>query len=283
MWPANGMRAEQSRAERLGAGRAAATARSLYLRWLELRHGRRGVPWSLHDEPLRIDPRVRHLLPSSAEPALFAYLRRAIGPGDVVVEAGGFLGAYAIVAARWAGPSGRVVTLEPSPSSAVIARAHFGMNPEGSRITLIEAAVADRAGNARLAVYDESYRNQLVDDEGPHDEGKARSQDEAKASCHTVVVATIDDVCRDLKIRPTLIRMDVQGAEFAALEGARETIRTGRDTLRIVVEMHPQLWPSFGITGDIARRRLESLGLRATPLEGTDPFAPDGHALLEYL
>jgi FkbM family methyltransferase len=264
------MRAERSRAERLGAGRAAATARSLYLRWLGLRHGRRGVPWSLHDESFRIDPRVRHLLPSSAEAALFAYLRRTIRPGDVVVEAGGYLGAYAIVAARWAGPDGRVVTFEPSPSTAAIARAHFEMNPEGSRITLIEAAVGDRAGSARLALHDESYRNQLI-------------KDEADASGHPVMVTTIDDVCRDLKIRPTLIRMDVQGAEFAALEGARETIRSGRGALRIVVEMHPQLWPSFGISADIARRRLEALGLRATPIEGADPFAADAHAVLEYL
>jgi hypothetical protein len=77
--------------------------------------------------------------------------------------------------------------------------------------------------------------------------------------------------------------MDVQGAELAALEGARNTIRNGRGSLRVVVEMHPQLWPSFGLTADAARVRLEGLGLRARPLEGEDPFAADGHAILEYL
>jgi FkbM family methyltransferase len=282
MWPANGMRAERSRAEGLGTGRAAATAQSLYLRWLELRHGRRGLPWSLHGEPFRIDPRVRHLLPSSAEPALFAYLHRAIGPGDVIVDAGGFLGAYAIVEARWAGPTGRVVTFEPSPRSAAVARAHFEMNPEGSRITLIEAAVADRAGTARLAVHDEPYRNQII-----RGEAKASYYNEAschnEGACHSVEVTTIDDVCRELEIRPTLIRMDIQGAELAALEGAREIIRTGRGTLRIVVEMHPQLWQSFGVTPSTARERLEALGLRARPLDGNDPFAADGHAILQYI
>ncbi|HEX2343248.1 MAG TPA: FkbM family methyltransferase [Vicinamibacterales bacterium] len=281
------MRAERSRAEALGTGRAAATARSLYLRWLELRHGRRGVPWSLHGEPFRIDPRVRHLLPSSAEPALFAYLHRAIRPGDVIVDAGGFLGAYPIVEARWAGPSGRVVTFEPSPRSAAVARAHFEMNPEGSRITLIEAAVGDRAGTALLASHDEPYRNQILVEqpEGWYhsDAAEASYHDEPKGSYHTVRVTTIDKVCCDLAIRPTLIRMDVQGAEIAALEGAREIIRTGRGTLRIVVEMHPQLWQSFGVTPQSARDRLEALGVGARPLEGNDPFAADGHAILEYI
>jgi len=289
------MRAELSRAERLGSGRAASAARSLYLRWLELRHGRRGIPWSLHDEPFRIDPRVRHLLPSSAEPALFAYLRRTIRPGDVIVDAGGFLGAYAILAARWAGPSGRVVTFEPSPWSAAVAREHFRMNPEGSRVRLIEAAVGSRAGRIRLAVHEEPYRNQVVRDEPdrlrqgcggpPKPEAKAEGSchTELNASSHTVRAVTIDSLCREIGITPTLIRMDVQGAELEALEGARDTIAAGRGTLRIVVETHPQLWPAFGLTIDGARARLASLGLRARPLEGEDPFAPDGHAILEYV
>ena len=275
---ANGMQAERSRAERLGSGRAAAAARSMYLRWLELRHGRRGVPWSLHDESFRIDPRVRHLLPSSAEPGLFAYLRRTIRPGDVVLDAGGFLGAYAILAARWAGTSGRVVSFEPSPWSAAIARAHLGMNPEGSRVTLIEAAVSDRAGSARLALHDEPYRNLIL-----RDEPEGSYHDDPEGSYHTATVVTIDDVCSAMRLTPTLIRMDVQGAEFAALDGARETIRSRRGSLRIVVEMHPQLWRSFGFTAESARARLEALGLRARPLEGQDPFTADGHAILEYL
>jgi FkbM family methyltransferase len=281
MSTANGMPAERSRAERLGAGRAAAAARSLYLRWLELRHGHRGVPWSLHDEPFRIDPRARHLLPSAAEPALFAYLKRTIRPGDVIVDAGGFLGAYAIVAARWAGPSGRVVTFEPSPTNAAIARAHFEMNPEGSRIALIEAAAGDRAGTARLAVHEEPYRNQIL---GDQPEGWCHNS--VEGWCHNTVqvpVTTIDDICRQMAIQPTLIRLDVQGAEFAALAGARGVIRAGRGALRIVMEMHPQLWPAFGITPDVARGRLQALGLRARPLEGADPFTADGHAILEYI
>jgi FkbM family methyltransferase len=250
--------------------RTARIARGVYLRWLQLRHGRRGVPWNLHDEPIRIDPRVRHLLPSSAEPVLFEHLRRLTRPGDVVLDAGGFLGAYALLAARWVGPSGRVYTIEPSPWSAAIAREHLRMNPEGSRVTLIEAAVTNRAGRARLAVHDEPYRNQLA-------------IGQTLIPTCDVQALTIDGLCREANITPTMIRMDVQGAELAALEGARETIAAGRGRLRIIVETHPQLWPSFGVTTDGARARLEWLGLRARPLEGDDPFAPDGHAILEYI
>jgi FkbM family methyltransferase len=264
----------RSRASVLGEGRASRAVRALHLRWLELRYGRQGLPWPIHGETIRINPHIRHLLPSTAEPTLFDFLRRTIQPGDVVLDVGGFLGAYAILAARWAGPSGRVVTFEPTAWTAGIAREHFRMNPEGERVTLIEAAVSDRAGRARFATFDQAYRNQII--AGEPDGSNHQSQH------YSVPTVTIDDVCRERGLRPTLIRMDVQGAEFAALEGARRTIQDGRGRLRLVVEMHPQLWPTFGVSAQEAGARLASLGLKATALEGDDPFAPDGHAELTF-
>lgn len=272
-----GVEHPRSRASVLGEGRASRAVRALYLRWLELRYGRQGLPWPIHGETIRINPHVRHLLPSTAEPTLFDYLRRTVEPGDVVLDVGGFLGAYAILSARWAGLSGRVVTFEPTAWTAGIAREHFRMNPEGERVTLIEAAVSDRAGQARFATFDQAYRNQIIADEA---EGYNHGHDRQRH--YSVPTVTIDDVCREIGLKPTLIRMDVQGAEFAALEGARRTIQDGRGRLRLVVEMHPQLWPTFGVSAEEARARLASLGLKATALDGNDPFTPDGHAELTF-
>jgi FkbM family methyltransferase len=268
----------RSRASVLGEGRASRAVRALHLRWLELRYGRQGLPWHIHGEAIRINPHVRHLLPSTAEPALFDYLRRTVRPGDVVLDVGGFLGAYAILSARWAGPSGRVVTFEPTAWTAGIAREHFRMNPEGDRIALVEAAVSDRAGRARFAAFDKAYRNQIV---GGEPEGSNHAHDHQRQH-YSVATVTIDEVCGEMGLRPTLIRMDVQGAEFAALEGARRTIQDGRGRLRLVVEMHPQLWPSFGVRPEEAETRLASLGLKAAALEGDDPFASDDHAELTF-
>jgi hypothetical protein len=95
-----------------------------------------------------------------------------------------------------------------------------------------------------------------------------------------VNVVSLDDVCRDLRVAPTFIRMDVQGAEFHALRGAREVIRAAGGRLTIVAEMHPQCWPGFGIDSSYGHDTIASLGLEATPLEpGTELFARDGHVV----
>ena len=245
-----------------------------YGRLLGACYSRRGLPWKVHDELVRIDPRVRYLVPQHAEPALFGFLKRTIRPGDVILDVGAFVGLYAVLAARWSGPRGRVVAFEPTPSSAAVARRHFAFNElESGRVQLVEAAVSDRATRATLHQYDAHampYVNSLA----------AAVDTDARPATVDVAVVTIDDVCRELKIAPTIIRMDVQGAEIHALRGARETIRSARG-LSLVVEMHPQCWPAFGVTEQDARATLDDLGLTACPLvEGEVLFGRDTHAVL---
>jgi FkbM family methyltransferase len=233
------------------------------------------MPWRVHDQIVRIDPGVRHLVPHASEEALFAFLKQHVAPGDVVLDVGSFLGIYALLEARLAGPRGRVVALEPTPWSASVARSHFAFNadPATAPVVLLEAAAGDSRQQAPFYEYDEPYVNALAPAVDVHGQGVTR----------TVEVVTIDDVCGRLKIRPTFIRMDVQGAEFQALRGARRTIADAGRRLTIVAEMHPQCWPSFGCDNLQARQMIDDLGLCASPLDpGADLFARDGHIVLRH-
>src|SRR3954463_1875521 len=117
----------------------------MYAAGLRARYSRTGMPWRVHDETVRIDPTVRHLVPHASESALFAFIKRHVTPGDVVVDVGSFLGVYAVVEARLAGPRGRVVAIEPTTRSASIARRHFAFNAEtgSAPVCLVEAAAGE--------------------------------------------------------------------------------------------------------------------------------------------
>jgi FkbM family methyltransferase len=247
-----------------------AVARHAYAGFLRARYARTGMPWRVHDDTVRIDPRVRHLVPHASEEALYRFIQREIAPGDVVLDVGSFLGIYAIHEARRAGPAGRVIALEPTAWSASVARRHFEYNAGtgGAPITLIEAAAGEAPGHATFYEYDEPYVNALA----------AAVDVTGTPVRRSVNVVTLDDVCREMRVSPTFVRMDVQGAEFQALRGASGLIRAAGSKLTLVAEMHPQCWPAFGIDESCARSTIASLGLHATPLEpGADLFARDRH------
>lgn len=254
--------------------RARALASGPYGRVLQAVYAKRGLPWKVHDEVVRIDPGARHLVPHAPEAALFGFLRQTIRPGDIVLDVGAFVGIYAVLAARWSRPGGRVIAFEPTPASAALARRHATFNRlDDAAIEVIEAAVSDAAGHATLHEYDASHMpfvNSLV----------PAADAVAAPGTREVDVVTIDDVCRERGIAPSVVRMDVQGAEVHALRGARETIRAAT-RLSLVVEMHPQCWPAFGVTEEDVRQTLRDLGLTAHPLVPGEPlFARDTHAVL---
>lgn len=248
-----------------------AALQPVYARYLEAVCGRRGLPWHINGEPLRIHPSTRHLLPHENEPALFAFLREQVMPGQFVLDIGAFLGSYAILEARRVGPEGRVLAFEPSPSTFALLQRHLAMN--GLRAPQAEArcaAVGAVVGQRSLMTWDdEPYRNQVAPD------GVAGVP---------VRAVTLDDVLATEARLPDWIRMDVQGQEFDVLRGARELIHATRGALRIVVETHPDQWPDYGVAPADAHDVFASLGLRARPLVAGEPlFVQSGHAILETL
>ena len=256
-------------------GRESALTRILrpaYGRALETVYGRRGLPWSINGETFRIIPGLRHLLPPVNEAPLFRFLSEGIEQGAVVFDIGSFLGTYAMLAARRAGGSGRVVAFEPSPSSFHALERHFAMNGlHAPRAVARCAAVGARSEERRLVTFDdEPYRNMIA----------PRGTEGTDA----VSVVTVDEVAAEIGRPPDWIRMDVQGLEFDVLAGAGAVLRESRGRLRIVAEMHPDQWPDYGIKPSEVIDRLAAFGLCARPVEaGQNPFEQSGHAILEPL
>ncbi len=233
----------------------------------------KGISWPVNGEPLHIDPRMRRLVAREVEPELMEFLRQNIRPRNVVVDIGSFLGVYATLAARWSSPGGRVLAFEPTPAMVPFLRSHLQMNDVADRVQLFECALGAESGSATLHLHSDPYRNSLG---GQDPDGQA-------SGTATVPIVTLDQICHEQGVAPDLIRMDVQGFEQAVLAGARETIARGRGRLKIVLEVHPQLWSQMGITPQSFDALLAELGVRAVPLGHEPLYTPDAHVTLEYL
>lgn len=143
--------------------------------------------------------------------------------GDVVLECGAHHGFFTILLAHWAGPRGRVIAFEASPSSAAILAQNVTRNGLEGRVTVEAKAIGAAAGSVRVT--EESNAIALT---GP------------AAGGTTVPVVPLDAY---EALAPTLLKLDVEGFEIEILKGARRLLER---TPRLAIELHVDMIPRYG-------------------------------------
>jgi FkbM family methyltransferase len=137
------------------------------------------------------------------EPASLALFARAIAPGATVWDIGANVGLFTLAAARAAGPAGRVVAFEPFPDNVAALKRHLHLNAV-TNVEVVEAAVGREAGRARMAAGDSLSEARLA----------------ADGAVEVPVVSLDGWAGAGRADPPSVVKIDVEGAEFDVLRGA---------------------------------------------------------------
>jgi FkbM family methyltransferase len=209
---------------------------------------------------LRIDPggrRAGYVLGTS-DPEEQEWLARHLRPGDVLYDLGANVGFFTLLGARLVGDTGKVFAFEPLKENFAQLEKNVSLN-RFEQVVPVRAAVAATEGSARFGGSSSRTDNTRI----------LRVGEPAYAAEEVPVVALDAWRRRTASEPPTTIKMDVEGAEIDALEGARETIAEFKPTL--LVEVHG-LGAKFV---DYVREALAPLGYAARLLDGGGmPTAP---------
>lgn len=147
-----------------------------------------------------------------AEPRERRFLREQVELGMVVFDVGANVGFYTLLLADRVGPEGRVHAFEPDPLSFEILKSRAAGH---SNIEINQTAVGDHAGTITL------YTNRS----NRADNRVHPSLGSETAEAVEVPLTTLDDYCAARGIeRIDAVKMDIQGAEVAALKGFRKTV-----------------------------------------------------------
>lgn len=155
---------------------------------------------------------------SIGETRVHAAISKVTRPGDCAWDVGANVGVYTQQLLNGVGPSGHVVAIEPVPENAAILRA-LGV---GSRLTVIEAALADTDGKTSLVVSGESGETSHIGS-GPGEGLMVR------------MVRGDYLVAEEGIPSPDVLKIDVEGFEGDVLDGLPTALRSIRD---VVVEVH---------------------------------------------
>jgi FkbM family methyltransferase len=158
---------------------------------------------------LQFDPRDRvigkHLaLYGSYEPLESAAFLTLIRPGDVVLDAGANIGVYTLLLSGAVG-AGRVIAVEPDPTNLELLRQNVARNA-CTNVTVLPCALGGKTCQVGLT-------------QDPRNRGALSVTDAGAAGAVGVPMRRAADVLRELRARPRVMKVDVEGAEPDVLAG----------------------------------------------------------------
>ena len=153
----------------------------------------------------------------------------AVNRGDVVIDGGGCFGDTALYFSHIAGVTGRVYTFEFIPSNLQILEKNLRLNSN----------IARRVEVVQRPLWNKSGVPMFFTDDGPASR-VSLSCPNSKSEPSTTSLS-IDDFVEERALESVdFIKMDIEGAEGAALYGAEKTIRKFKPKLALSVYHQPQ-------------------------------------------
>jgi len=195
-------------------------------RWaLGLLAGNRGMPVTVGGYRMRLASDVVNLNWETVEVASYRAFAGEIHPGDVVFDVGAHFGTYSLIAAWRSGPAGRVIAYEPCALTREYLARHLAWNGVTDRVQVREMCCGAVRGTVPFYVHPD------------RPEGINGLLPEAGLVRHMVACTTLDADVDALGLVPSLIKIDVEGAELDVLAGAAGVL--ARHAPALLLSVHP--------------------------------------------
>lgn len=205
------------------------------------------------------------------EPAVTHWIGNRLRAGEAFIDIGANIGYFTLLASRAVGDSGKVVSIEASPSIFGSLKSHLELN-HARNVRAVNLAVADKPGT--LALYHGTDYNSgettTVTSQGLGYYGEVDS-------------LPLDAILTADELRlARLIKIDIEGGEWAVVKGIVPSLPQMSPLLEWVIEMHPALLAAQGRTGEDIVQLFGGAGYHAyhlqcyvSPVDCIGPLIPN--------
>lgn len=169
------------------------------------------------------------------EPETVALIQKLLPPGAVFLDVGAHVGQYTLVASQQVGAAGQVHSFEPDPETFRWLAGNVRLN-RLRNVRVNQAALSDESGKKRFYFAT------------PRDIGSnslSRPLNDSGRSCDVVCTTMDEYVAANGIERVDLIKVDIEGAEYAMLVGAQHLLSRPNKPV-IIAEFEEERQRSFG-------------------------------------
>lgn len=213
------------------------------------------------DIHLRRSQRIERLMWAGAyERKLVALLKKQVQPDMTVLDVGANIGYISAIAAHLVGPGGQVHAFEPDPKC--YARLELNLRPF-PRAHAHQLAISNGCGTLPL------YLSNNPEEDGW---GTLLRDPSTERQIAEVQVIALDDFCTRSGVSQIhVLKIDIEGNELRALQGARQIIE--RDHPKIVAEINPVCLGWGGVKPADVIEFLNSFGYSIQFLDSSNIYA----------
>lgn len=181
------------------------------------------------------------------EPTMVGIFKEKIKKGDTVVDIGGHIGYYTLLAAKLVGEKGKVFSFEPDSTNFELLKKNVGFNGY-SNVTIINKAVSEKTNKMKFFLSSNNdAHHSLVDNGGSRD--------------IMVDAISIDDYFDKEIPKVSVIKMDVEGGEYSAILGALGVIDKNKNVC-LFTEFSPEALKRAGRSPKLYLDLLRSHGFK---------------------
>jgi FkbM family methyltransferase len=169
--------------------------------------------------------------------------------GDIVVDIGAHMGRYTIPSAKSVGVSGKVIAVEAHPYNFGILQHNLKLN-KLTNVSALNSAVYSKKANLKLYLPDEDL-GYTMHHSVMTNYLSTKYNHEIERKYIEVEADTLDNLLKSSGITTVnWIKIDVEGAEYEVLKGAKEILSTNKP-ISILVEVHGK--ETYGPTIELLR------------------------------
>lgn len=171
-------------------------------------------------------------------------------PSSFVLDIGGNIGWYSMIAANTMDKSGRIFVFEPAYENFQVLVENLKLISNGPETRAFNVAVSHQDGERELF-----YADTNLGDHRAFDGGEQRHSSR-------VLTRSLDSILKEFEVKPDLVKCDTQGSEYQILEGATELFADGWRPI-ILIEYWPYGLAEVGDDAEALFQKLNDLGYDA--------------------
>lgn len=155
---------------------------------------------------------------------------KMLQPQEVLLECGAHHGFTTILLAKWLNSSSQLISFEPSPKNFSVLKENCQIN-QLNNVVLEQKAVGSQVGIVQMF----RKSNSAVVPQNNLSFGRLKN---ALYGVQEVEVIDLDGYVQSRGLKPTFLKIDVEGYEAEVLKGAKEILKT---TPKIALEIHTEV------------------------------------------